>query len=274
MWPLEGPVGGMFVAGSTLEAWQREGAPDGEVTLVANAWVDADDWKLLLGMAGEAKLESHAGEVLAWKGSGPEPEDGLMAMASAKSFLVRYPWDLLTVNEQLVGALSPDWNAWGGLRLVESESGCLWVGEGTAVLPGVYFEGNTLIGKNGKIGPNCYLRGNNAIGDGCHIGQAVEVKNSLVGHGSSLGHLSYVGDSVIGSKVNFGAGTITSNLRHDGRNHRSLVDGELRETGRRKLGTVVGDGVHTGIHTAIYPGRKLGPGRSTRPGEIVQRDIS
>ena len=132
--------------------------------------------------------------------------------------------------------------------------------------------GTVVIGAGCKIGPNCYLRGSTAIGDGCHIGQAVEIKNSLIGHGSSVGHLSYVGDSVIGEKVNFGAGTITSNLRHDGGNHRSLVAGELVDTGRRKFGTVVGDDVHTGIHTAIYPGRKLGPGTTTLPNETVQVD--
>ena len=63
------------------------------------------------------------------------------------------------------------------------------------------------------------------------------------------------------------------NFRHDGQNHRTLVDGVLVDTGRRKFGSIIGDGVHTGIHTSIYPGRKLWPGTSTRPGEIVQRDV-
>jgi bifunctional UDP-N-acetylglucosamine pyrophosphorylase/glucosamine-1-phosphate N-acetyltransferase len=135
-------------------------------------------------------------------------------------------------------------------------------------------EGKVVIGKDCKIGPNCYLRGSIAIGDGCHIGQAVEVKNSIIGDGSSVGHLSYLGDSILGGKVNFGAGTITSNLRHDGKNHRSMVAGELVDTGRRKFGAIAGDFVHTGIHTAIYPGRKLGPGVTTRPNETVERDLS
>jgi len=47
----------------------------------------------------------------------------------------------------------------------------------------------------------------------------------------------------------------------------------LLDTGRRKFGAIVGDHVHTGIHTSIYPGRKLWPNTSTRPGEIVQRDV-
>lgn len=183
-------------------------------------------------------------------------------------FELRYPWDLLALNERLMRFYQESRNA-GEARV----DGVLVVGEGTKVLPGVFVEGVVVIGKNCKIGPNCYLRGATAIGDNCHIGQAVEVKNSLIGHGSAVGHLSYVGDSILGSQVNFGAGTITSNLRHDGANHRSMVGGELVETGRRKFGVIVGEGVHTGIHTSLYPGRKLGPGTSTRPGEVVSKDL-
>jgi len=82
-----------------------------------------------------------------------------------------------------------------------------------------------------------------------------------------------VGDSVLGANVNFGCGTITANFRHDEGNHRSMVKGELVDTGRRKLGTIVGDAVHTAINTSIYPGRKLWPHTSTLPGEVVNRDI-
>ena len=73
--------------------------------------------------------------------------------------------------------------------------------------------------------------------------------------------------------ANFGAGTITSNLRHDGSNHRSEVEGQLIDTGRRKFGAIIGDGVHTGINTSIYPGRKLGPNTTTLPGEVVSKDL-
>jgi len=129
-----------------------------------------------------------------------------------------------------------------------------------------------VIGKNAKIGPNCYIRGNTSIGDNCHIGQSVEIKNSIIGNNTNVGHLSYVGDSIIGHNVNLGAGTIISNFRHDGGNHRSFIDGELIDTGRRKFGTIIADGVHTGINTSIYPGRKLGKNVTTLPGEVIKED--
>lgn len=268
-WPLaEGNVpSDQFVAGGTLQQCQAELAP-ANASLYQNSWVSQDDWKRLLAAGIGANLLDPQGEKLAWLDNG----DGESVTASEDSFLLLFPWDLLKVNEQIVGALTESVHV-GEVSPAAHIEGVIHVGAGTRILPGVFIEGNTVIGENCKIGPNCYIRGNTAIGDGVHIGQAVEVKNSIVGHGSSVGHLSYVGDSVIGTKVNFGAATITSNFRHDGKNHRTSVDGSLVDTGRRKFGTIVGDHVHTGIHTAIYPGRKLGPYATTRPNESVEKDI-
>ncbi len=185
-------------------------------------------------------------------------------------FEIEFPWQLLDLNEKLMSRIA-DWSGHPAIQLGENAQ--VTVGEGSKILPGVFIEGSITIGKNCKIGPNCYLRGSTSIGDGCHVGQAVEVKNSILFPGASVGHLSYVGDSVLGEKVNFGAGTITSNLRHDGSNHRSAVAGKLIDTGRRKFGVIVGAGVHTGINTSLYPGRKLGPGTSTLPGQVVSQDL-
>lgn len=186
---------------------------------------------------------------------------------------LKFSWHFLDWHEEL---LEKQWKASGGLQAETAaqlaEGARLLVGEGTQVLPGVYVEGLVVIGKGCKIGPNCYLRGPISIGDNCHVGQAVELKNTILGNGTNVGHLSYLGDSVLGNGVNLGAGTITSNLRHDGKNHRSAVKGEIIDTGRRKFGAIIGDGVHTGIHTSLYPGRKLGPGTTTLPGEVVAKD--
>lgn len=184
----------------------------------------------------------------------------------------RFPWDLLGINERIVGALTES-ELLGEVHAAAFIEGHVKLGKGSRILPGVFIEGNVVIGENCRIGPNCYIRGSTSIGDNCHIGQSVEIKNCIILSGTNVGHLSYVGDSILGEKVNFGAGTTVSNLRHDGKNHRSMVAGVLVDTGRRKFGTVVGDGVHTGIGTMIYPGRKIWPGLSTLPGEIVERDL-
>jgi bifunctional UDP-N-acetylglucosamine pyrophosphorylase/glucosamine-1-phosphate N-acetyltransferase len=213
------------------------------------------------------------GTIAAWASKdGRKPEAAVETALDDDSILVRYPWDLLTVNERVVGALTRN-DIQGEIAETAVVDGILALGKGSRILPGVYIEGNATIGENCKIGPNCYIRGNTHIGDGCHVGQAVEIKNSILMDNVSAGHLAYVGDSIAGPEVNFGAGTITANLRHDGENQKSKVEGELLDTGRRKLGCVFGRAVHTGIHTSVYPGRKMWSGTSTAPGEIVRTDL-
>ncbi|MBD3203604.1 NTP transferase domain-containing protein [Candidatus Woesearchaeota archaeon] len=187
-------------------------------------------------------------------------------------FPIVYPWDLLGANSFFIKNIKETKN----LGLIEDNTtimGNIIVGKNTKILNGVYIEGNIVIGENCKIGPNCYLRRNTAIGNNCHIGQAVEIKNSIIMDNSNVPHLSYIGDSVIGEKVNLGAGTITANLRHDNKNVKSMVKKKLVDTKRRKLGAIIADYVHTGINTSIYPGRKFWPHATTLPGQAVKKDI-
>ena len=111
------------------------------------------------------------------------------------------------------------------------------------------------------------------IEDNCSIGAGVEIKNSIIGTNTNINHLSYVGDSIIGSNVNLGAGTIIANLRHDGETVKSLVKDVLIDTKRKKLGAIVGDSVKTGVSTVIYPGRKIWPNKTTHPQEKVEKDL-
>ncbi|MFW5803325.1 MAG: hypothetical protein ACOCWJ_05345 [Verrucomicrobiota bacterium] len=239
-----------------------------------DAWICADSLASLRQAGGGHVLRTSQGDVLAWCGhtADPPPANAPAVPAAPTDFRIRYPWQLLEINRELLDALDTT-DIHGHCDPRNAIDGILHLGEDSRILPGVYIEGPVVIGRNCTIGPNCYLRGRTAIGDGCHIGQAVEIKNSIVMSNTSIGHLSYCGDSVVGENVNFGAGTITANFRHDGRNHRCMIEGALLDTGRRKLGAVIGDDVHTGIHTSIYPGRKLWPHTSTRPGDIVQKDL-
>jgi len=223
--------------------------------------------KLIAALCGRNDfiIVNERGEELARAGQGGE-------IFASDGVEISYPWDILTIHENIVKNLDHD-DINGKISPRAEYTEHLVLGENSVILPGVYIEGNVIIGKNCKIGPNCYIRGNTVIGDFVHIGQAVEIKNSIIGNHSAVGHLSYVGDSILGNYVNFGAGTIIGNLRHDGSNHRSMVEGILVDTRRRKFGAVIGDNVHTGINTAIYPGRKIGSGRATRPGETVQKDL-
>ena len=186
---------------------------------------------------------------------------------------IGYPWHLLTANTHFLNERHEP--------VIEGEvspaahlSGAVSLGRGTVIRPGAVIEGPVYIGEDCTIGPNCFIRGNTTIGNGCRIGQGVEVKASILMDGVHAAHLTYIGDSVIGTKANLACGTVMANFRHDGANHRSMVNGQLVDTGRRKLGAILGDEVHTGINTSIYPGRKLWPGVCTRPGDVVSEDLT
>jgi bifunctional UDP-N-acetylglucosamine pyrophosphorylase/glucosamine-1-phosphate N-acetyltransferase len=105
------------------------------------------------------------------------------------------------------------------------------------------------------------------------IGNAVEVKNSIIMDETHVGHLSYVGDTIIGRKSNLGAGTITANLRHDDQPVWVTVKNHRVSSGRRKMGAIIGDDVKTGIGTLLSPGVVIHQGARTGIGVIVDKDI-
>lgn len=185
---------------------------------------------------------------------------------------ITYPWSLLDVNLHLLEKMQGD-DIRGMVEAGATIKGNVKVGEGTLIKSGAYIEGPVIIGANCIIGPNCYIRPGASIANNCFVGNGCEIKNSIIMDSTHVAHLCYVGDSVLSEKVNFAGGTITANLRHDNENVKSEVKGRLVDSGRRKLGAIIGEGVKTGIHTIIYPGRKIWPGRTTLPGQSVTEDI-
>jgi bifunctional UDP-N-acetylglucosamine pyrophosphorylase/glucosamine-1-phosphate N-acetyltransferase len=148
----------------------------------------------------------------------------------------------------------------------------VYVGEGAHIKRGTYIEGPVYIGRGTVVGPNAYLRPGTVVLDRCHIGFGAEIVDTLIMSGTVCKHRAYIGHSVIGERVNVGAGLVTADYRHDGGQISTPVKGEKVETYRTKLGAFIGDDVRLGVHTSIYPGRKLWPGTSTLPGEVVTAD--
>ena len=185
---------------------------------------------------------------------------------------VGYPWSILEANESLLKRMKKSVIK-GTIEKGVTIKGTVFLGEGSVIKSGSYLEGNVVIGRNCVIGPNCYIRGDSAIGNGCKVGNSVEIKNSVLFDNTKVPHLSYVGDSVLGENVNFGAGTITANLRFDHGYVKMVVNGKKIDSGRKKLGCVVGDGAQTGIHVSIMPGVKLWPQVIIKPGETVYEDV-
>lgn len=186
-----------------------------------------------------------------------------------------FPWQKLIINEDKlkrirINQIAKDVLIEPGVHL----SGPIKIGFGTILKSGVYIEGPVEIGKNCVLGPNCYLRKHTTLEDNVKIGASVEIKNSIVGSGSKIPHLSYIGDSVIGKNANIGAGTITANLRHNHKNIKVMWRSNLVDTQTRKFGCYIGDDSRLGINNTIYPGVIIADHALTLPGQIIDKNIS
>jgi bifunctional UDP-N-acetylglucosamine pyrophosphorylase/glucosamine-1-phosphate N-acetyltransferase len=113
-----------------------------------------------------------------------------------------------------------------------------------------------VIGANATVGPFAYLRPGTYLSAKGKIGTFVETKNSTIGEGSKVPHLSYIGDTTIGDRVNLGAGAITANY-DDLTKHR----------------TEIGDEVHTGSHNVFVAPVRIGDGAKTGAGAVVRKDV-
>lgn len=190
--------------------------------------------------------------------------------AKWKWITIWYPWDLLKANEFFIGNYSTTIDHGATIEENVTIKGNIYLEAWTILKSGTYIEGNVYFGKNAMIGPNAYIRGNTSIGAGSKVGFSVECKNTYVGEGSAIPHLSYIGDSVIGNHVNIWWGSTTTNLRHDGKNIRVMVKEKLVDSGRRKLWAIVGDHVKLWANTLIYPGRIISSDGTTLPWQIIK----
>ena len=180
------------------------------------------------------------------------------------------PWELLAANEWMLGEIDREVD--GDVSGDADLRGEVVVEPGATIEPGVVIEGPAYVSAGSHVGPNAYLRGATYLGPDTRVGHSVEVKNSVVMAGSKVPHLTYLGDSVIGTDANLGAGTTVANLRHDGAPVELTVKGDRVSTGRRKFGIVCGDGVKTGINCTINAGVTLSADATVAPGETVLRD--
>ena len=134
-------------------------------------------------------------------------------------------------------------------RIVDSK-----IGDRTNIQSSVILE--STVGRDTKIGPFAYLRPNSKIGDECKVGDFVEVKNSSMGDGAKASHLTYIGDSDVGSKVNLGCGVVFVNY-----------------DGSKKYRSVVEDGAFIGCNSNLVSPVHVGKGAYVAAGSTITEDI-
>lgn len=128
----------------------------------------------------------------------------------------------------------------------------------TIIFPNVYISGKNTIGKNCKIGPFAHIRDGAQIGDNVRIGNFVEIKKSIIKDNTNVSHLSYIGDSELGSKVNIGAGTITANYN---------------PITKQKNKTIIKDGANTGSNSVLVAPVTINEMASIAAGSVITSDV-
>ncbi len=174
----------------------------------------------------------------------------------SKWITISYPWGFLDAN-----------------RFVLEEHGSQ-IAKDVEIRPGAVIEEPVAIDSGSIIGPNCFIRKYSSIGKNCKVGQAVEIKNSIIMDNTFVSHLSYVGDSIIGRNCNIAAGTTFADLRLDEKTIKVNVNNQRMDSGHRKLGAIVGDKVKFGVNVTVMPGKKIWPGLMIPPCSVIKNDVT
>lgn len=175
----------------------------------------------------------------------------------AKDYLknYEYPWQALegigAMISELGKTLSSDF---------EKKGNDVWVHKSASVAPTASLNGPCIIGANTEVRPGAFIRGNALVGENCVVGNSTELKNVILFDHVQVPHYNYVGDSILGYYSHMGAGSITSNVKSD----KTLVvikdhkNGEKYETGRKKVGAMLGNYVEVGCNSVLNPGTVIG----------------
>lgn len=176
-----------------------------------------------------------------------------------------YPWEALAGIKELILELGPKLG--DEYEEVQPE---VWVHKTANVFPSAYLGSPCIVGANSEVRHCAFVRGSAIIGENCVVGNSVELKNVILFDNVQTPHYNYVGDSILGYKSHMGAGSITSNVKSD----KSLVvikNGyEVVETGRKKVGAMLGDFVEVGCNSVMNPGTVIGRNSNVYPVSSVR----
>ncbi len=172
-----------------------------------------------------------------------------------------YPFQVLSKIGSFIKALGPTLNK----ELYEQKGENIWIAKSAKLSPTASITGPCIIGENTEVRHCAFIRGNALIGNDCVVGNSTELKNVVLIGKVQVPHYNYVGDSVLGYGSHMGAGAITSNVKSD----KSLVviknGDEKLETGLKKFGAILGDGVEVGCGSVLNPGTVIGKNSNIYP---------
>ena len=180
-----------------------------------------------------------------------------------------YPWEVLDEIKAFILKLGPTLSP----EEYDNPSEGVWVAKDAKVFPSAYLGSPCIIDHGAEVRHCAFIRGSALVGAHCVVGNSVELKNVILFDNVQTPHYNYVGDSILGYKSHMGAGSITSNVKSD-KTHVVVTDGAERiDTGRKKVGAMLGDGVEVGCNSVLNPGSVIGRGSRVYPLSSVRGTV-
>ena len=179
-----------------------------------------------------------------------------------------YPWQALAGIKQLILDLGKQL----GSDFTEVSPN-VWVHNTAVVAPTAFLGAPCIIGAGTEVRHCAFIRGSALVGENCVVGNSVELKNVILFDNVQVPHYNYVGDSILGYKSHMGAGSITSNVKSDKTLVAVRCGAERMETGRKKVGAMLGDHVEIGCNSVLNPGTVVGRNSRVYPLSSVRGTV-
>lgn len=186
---------------------------------------------------------------------------------SSEIFLgLTYPWEALPKIKDFILNLGPKLPKDEFEEIKEN----VWVSKEAVISDSAFIAGPTIICKGTEIRHCAFIRSSVIVGENCVVGNSTELKNAILFNNVQVPHFNYIGDSILGFKAHFGAGSIVSNVKSDKSNVSVLINGNKTDTGLRKFGAIVADHVEIGCNAVLNPGTIIGRNSNVYPTSMVR----
>ncbi len=177
-----------------------------------------------------------------------------------------YPWEVLDEIGEFILRIGPTLSE----EEFDNPSEGVWIAKDARVFPSAYVGAPCIIDREAEIRHCAFIRGSAIVGKKSVVGNSVELKNVVLFDNCETPHYNYVGDSVLGYHAHMGAGSVTSNVKADRLNVVIKDKDECIETGRKKVGAMLGDWVEIGCNAVLNPGTIVGRHTSIYPTSCVR----
>ena len=161
-----------------------------------------------------------------------------------------YPWEVLENISQFILDIGKTLDS----EEFDNPSEGVWIAKDANIFPSAYIGSPCIIDHGAEVRHGAFIRGSAIIGKNVVVGNSVELKNVILFDNVQVPHYNYVGDSILGYKSHMGAGSITSNVKSDKTLVKIKGENICIETGRKKVGAILGDNVEVGCNTVLNPG--------------------